>query len=83
MTGHRRNLKAAFLILASGSFTVAGGRVATVRLRLSVKARALLVRNHVLRARATVVARDPAGVTHVAHTIVTIRAVRVTHGRKG
>jgi hypothetical protein len=82
-TGHRRNLKAAFLTLATGSFTVAGGRVATVRLRLSVKARALLARNHVLRARATVVAHDPAGVTHVAHTIVTIRAVRVTHGRKG
>jgi outer membrane protein assembly factor BamB len=82
-TGHRRNLKAAFLTLATGSFTVAGGRVTTVRLRLSVKARALLARNHVLRARATVVAHDPAGVTHVAHTIVTIRAVRVTHGRRG
>ena len=82
-TGHRRNLKGAFLTLATGSFTIAGGRVATVRLRLSVKARALLARNHVLRARATIGAHDPAGVTHVTHTIVTIRAARLTHGRKG
>ena len=82
-TGHRRNRKAAFLTLATGSFTVAGGRVATVRLRLSAKARALLARNHVLRARASVVAHDPAGLTHVAHTIVTIRAHKATHVRKG
>jgi hypothetical protein len=82
-TGHRRNLRAAFLTLATGAFTVVGGRVATVRLHLSARARALLARNHVLRARATIVAHDPAGVRHVAHTIVTIRAVRVTHRRKG
>ncbi len=82
-TGRRRNPKAAFLTLATGSFAVAGGRVVTVRLHLSARARALLARNHVLRARATVVAHDPADVTHVAHTIVTIRAVRVTHGRRG
>ena len=82
-TGHRHNLKAAFLTLATGSFTVAGGQVATVRLRLSSKARALLARKHLLRARATIIAYDPAGVTHVTHTIVTIRAAKETHGRKG
>jgi PKD domain-containing protein len=73
---------AAILTLASGPFKVAGGQVATVKLHLSSKARALLARTHVLRARATIFARDPAGATHTTVTIVTIRAAKATHGRK-
>ncbi len=41
------------LTLAAGSFTVAGGRVEAVTLRLSAEARALLARSHVLRVQAT------------------------------
>jgi hypothetical protein len=64
----------ATVALASGSFTVAGGRVATVRLRLSPRAQALLAHQHALAARASIAAHDPAGATHTARTIVTIRA---------
>jgi len=80
-TGHQsKKSKAAILALASGSFKVAGGHVTTVKLHLSAKARALLARTHVLRARATIVAHDPAGATHTTETIVTLRAPS-THRR--
>ncbi len=62
------------LTLATGSFTVGGGRVTSVKLHLSAKARALLARVHRLRARATIAAHEPAGVAHLTDTIVTIRA---------
>ena len=61
------------LTLAAGSFTVAGGRVKAVTLRLSAEARALLARSHVLRAQATLAAHDPAGVTHTTQAVVTLR----------
>ena len=81
-TGHQsKKHKAA--ILAVGSFKVSGGHMTTVRLHLSTKARALLARTHLLHARATIFARDPAGATHTAQTTVTIRAAKTTHGRKG
>ncbi len=41
------------LTLAAGSFTVVGGHVKAVTLRLSAKARALLAHSHVLRAQTT------------------------------
>jgi PKD repeat protein len=69
---------AAVLKLAAGSFTVAGGRRATLKLRLSVKARTLLARSHRLRARAMVLAHDPAGATHLAQTTVTLRVARAS-----
>jgi hypothetical protein len=72
--------KAGILTLAAGSFRVAGGRATTVKLHLSGRARMLLSRTRVLRARATVVAHDPAGVTHTTQTIVTIRAAKAAHG---
>ena len=84
VTGHQsKKRKAAILTLASGSFTVAGGQLKALTLRLSAKARALLKRSHVLRARATIVARDAAGATHTAQTIVTLRASNATrpHGK--
>jgi hypothetical protein len=73
--------RSAVLTLAAGSFTVAGGKVATVTLRLSSKARALLAREHVLRARAIVAAHDPAGATHTAQAIVTLRLAK-PHGKR-
>jgi PKD repeat protein len=73
--------KAAILTLATGSFTVAGGQVASVTLHLSAKARALLARLHSLRAQATIVAHDPAGAAHTTQTIVTLRAPKAAHRR--
>ena len=74
--------KAAILTLAVGSFKVAGGQVTTVKLHLSSAARTLLAHTHVLRARATIFARDPAGATHTAQTTVTIRAAKAARSRK-
>ncbi|MCW3056080.1 MAG: Pyrrolo-quinoline quinone [Solirubrobacterales bacterium] len=73
---------ASTLALATGSFRIAAGRIATVRLRLSTRARALLARARVLRARAIIVIADPTGENHVTRTIVTIRAAKATYGRR-
>jgi hypothetical protein len=72
--GHTARQKPSVLTLATGSFTVAGGKVQTVTLHLSVKARALLARTHTLRARATLLAHDLQGASHTTLTIVTLRA---------
>ncbi|HEY2140618.1 MAG TPA: choice-of-anchor D domain-containing protein [Solirubrobacteraceae bacterium] len=82
VAGHRsKRPKAAILTLAVGSFSVAGGRTATLKLHMSAKARALLARSHVLRARATIITRDTNGGTHTVQTIVTIRAAKARHRR--
>ena len=73
--------KASVLTLATGSFTVPGGKVKTVTLHLSPKGRALLARSHVLRVRATIVARDPMGETHTGQTIATLHAASTKHGK--
>jgi hypothetical protein len=73
---HAANQKPSFLTLATGSFTVPGGTVREVTLHLSAKAWALLARVRTLRARATLLAHDPQGASHSAHTIVTLRAPR-------
>jgi PKD repeat protein len=65
--------KAAVLTLAVASFTVAGGHESAVKLHLSVKARKLLARTRLVRARATIAAHDPLGATHTARTTVTLR----------
>jgi PQQ-like domain len=70
------------LTLATGSFTVAGGRSTTVKLHLTEKARTWLARLHVLRVQATTVAHDPAGAVHTRQTIVTIRATKPRRGRE-
>ena len=73
-TGHRpKKRKAAVLTLARGSFTGVGGRATTTTLRLSAKARALLAHTNRLRARATIVLRDPTGATHTNRVAVTLR----------
>jgi hypothetical protein len=73
--------KKSILTLASGTFTVVGGQVKSVTLHLSAAARALLARSHgLLRARATLVAHDPAAATHTTETTVTLRAAKKKHG---
>jgi PKD repeat protein len=72
----------AVLTLASGSFSVAGGHVKTVTLRLTAKARALLARSHVLRVGATILGRDSAGATHTTQTTVTLRAAKSARGHR-
>lgn len=68
--------KKAVLVLASGSFSVAGGTAKAVTLHLSAKAKKLLAKAHVLRARATIVAHDPAGAAHTSQATVTLRAAK-------
>jgi PKD repeat protein len=73
--------KMSVLTLATGSFTVVGGRVKAVTLRLSAGARALLAHLHALSARATLQAHDPAGATHTTQTVVTLRIAKPSHLR--
>ncbi len=66
----------ATITLAKASFSILAGHSKTIQLHLSPPARALLSGGHSLRARATVVARDPQGAAHTTRTTVTIRAPR-------
>ena len=79
--GTSANAKAAVLTLAKGSFTVAGGKVKTVTLHLSARARALLRHSHVIHVSATIVAHDQAGATHTTRTNVTLRSPEAKHGK--
>jgi PKD repeat protein len=65
--------KRSMLTLATGPFTITGGHVQAITLHLSAKARELLLHMHVLRARMTLLTRDPAGAAHTTQTIVTLR----------
>jgi hypothetical protein len=71
VASHKRK---AILVLATATFSAAGGQVKLVALHLSSKARALLKRLHVLRARATIIARDASGASHTTLASVTLRA---------
>jgi hypothetical protein len=73
--------KAKVLTLASGSFSVAGGREKAVTLHLSAAAKKLLARAHSLRARATVVAHNHVGVAHTAQATVTLRLAKKSKGK--
>jgi hypothetical protein len=64
--------KKVILTLGTGSFSVAGGSVKTVTLHLTPKGRKLLGRMRRLRARATVIAHDPAGASNTALSTVTL-----------
>jgi PKD repeat protein len=68
--------KKATLTLAIGSFTVPGGGLKALTLRLAPRARALLVRVHTLRIRVTIVAHDPAGAKHTFVANATLREAR-------
>jgi hypothetical protein len=78
--GEAKAKKKAALTLATGSFTVAGGKTATVQLHLSSKAKALLKHSHTLHAQATIVAHDSAGATHTTKSTITIHAAKAKHG---
>jgi hypothetical protein len=67
------------LTLATGSFTVAGGKTATVQLHLSSKGKALLKHSHSLHAQATIVAHDVTGATHTTKSMITIHAAKPGH----
>jgi hypothetical protein len=67
----RRRVRA--LTLATGSFKVAGGKTAVVKLHLSARARALLARKHRLRVTVTIAAHDPAGASHSSVAMATLR----------
>lgn len=73
--------KKAVLTLASGPFTIAGGASKSFTLRLSAKARALLARSHVLRAKSTIVAHDPSGGSSTTAATVTLKAAKPTAHR--
>jgi hypothetical protein len=75
ISGHRAKR---ILTLATGPFSVASGRVARIRLRLSSTARVLVVRSRSLRARATLVV-DAANPPSNSQTIVTLRAAAHGH----
>jgi PKD repeat protein len=64
----------AILTLASGSFAIAGGQTKVLNLHLSSAARGLLSRSHVLRAKATILARDASGTSHTTTLLVTLHA---------
>jgi hypothetical protein len=68
--------KKSILTLATGSFSVGGGQTQTVTLHLSAPARALLAHAHVLQARATVAAHDPAGETGTTVKILTLHPAK-------
>ncbi len=77
---HQSKAKASILTLATAAVTVDDGQTKSVTLHLSAKARALLARAHSLRARATIVARDPQGGVHTTVVVVTLRlAKRAQH----
>jgi len=81
VAGREAKQKATVLTLAAGSFTVAGGQSRALTLHLSTSARKVLSSSHVLSARATIVAHDPAGATHTGQTVVTLRAPQAKHGK--
>jgi hypothetical protein len=76
----QRPKKKPVLTLATGSFTVAGGKTATVQLRLSSKGKALLRHSHSIHAQATIVAHDSSGATHTTKSTITIHAAKTKHG---
>jgi len=77
--GHQAKSKAAILTLATGSFSVTGGKTTTLTLHLSSKARALLAHTHTVSARATIVARDPEGTSHTTSVSLTLRPAKKHH----
>ena len=71
--------KKSILTLATGSFSVVGGQTKTITLHLSATARKLLAKLHVLHARATVAAHDPAGEDATTTKTITLRPAPAKH----
>jgi hypothetical protein len=79
IAGSGGHAHASVLTLASGNFKIAGGQVASVRLHLTGRARALLNRKGTLRVRVVILAHDPAGASHTSHATATLYGSR-RHG---
>jgi outer membrane protein assembly factor BamB len=79
IAAHPAGRKATHLVLAVGSFNLAGPRASIVKLHLSAKARRLLARARVLRVRATLVTRDSLGATHTAQAILALAVKAPRH----
>jgi outer membrane protein assembly factor BamB len=78
VAGHRPG--GARLTLAVGSFSVPAGHEITIRLRLTARARKLLMRVHAVRALATLVTNDPDGAPQATQRVVMLRASRALRG---
>ncbi len=74
-----RAAKKAILTLATGSFTITGGASKVVTLHLSAKAKKLLAKLHVVRARITIAAKNPQGATHTTTAVVTLKPAKKKH----
>jgi hypothetical protein len=66
--------KSVKLTIGSGSFSVAGGKTATVLVHLSSQARAQLARAHKLSATLTITSRSKTGATSVSKVPVSLKA---------
>ncbi|HXD55074.1 MAG TPA: hypothetical protein VN618_10010 [Solirubrobacteraceae bacterium] len=71
--------KKAILTLATGRFTITGGKLAAVTLHLSAKAKKLLAKMHTLRAKATFAATNPEGATQTTTALLTLKAAKKKH----
>ncbi len=78
-TSSSRKAKKSILTLATGSFTIAGGKLKVLSLHLSAKAKALLAKDHTLRARVTVVAKNPQGMAYTSSALLTLKAAKKKH----
>ena len=71
--------KKAILVLASGTLSLSGGQTRSLMLRLSAKGKALLLRSHLLRAKATFAAHDQQGKPQTTETTLTLRLQKGKH----
>jgi hypothetical protein len=71
--------KKSILTLATGSFSVVGGQTKSITLHLSATGRKLLAKLHVLHARATIAAHDPAGEHATTTKSITLRPAPAKH----
>jgi outer membrane protein assembly factor BamB len=76
LTARGRKPGAAILTLATGRFSVTGGQVKAVTLRMGPKARRLLLRKRVLHARATLSMRSSTGALQTSNASITLRLAR-------
>jgi len=75
-SAHASKSKKSILTLASVSFTIAGGQVKSLTLHLSSKAKQLLAKSHTIRAKVTILARNPQGAAHTTALTVTLKKHR-------
>jgi hypothetical protein len=72
--GHKA--KKSILTLATATFTIAGGKLKVLSLHLTSKAKLLLAKDHTVRARLTVVAKNPQGMAHTSSAVLTLKAAK-------